>query len=235
MTPTLPDVAKVEAAIFVMTNAFRQDNQLAAVKPNPLLAAAARAYGEYLARTGQFSHTADGRQPVDRATAAGYQSCLVAENLAYFLDSRGFETQELAKKSVTGWINSPGHRKNMLTPDATEIGVAVVKAPDPNPKYISVQLFGRPLSLRLSFQVANRAGVPVTYAFQGERTEVRPNMVMSQSSCADGPIKFEAALPGLAAGSWSAQFKPHNGQVFTLTAGAGGAIKVEVGTLKAGP
>ena len=54
------------------------------------------------AKTGKFAHEADGREPSERAEAQGYRYCLVAENLALNLDSRGFETRQLAGDAVEG-------------------------------------------------------------------------------------------------------------------------------------
>ena len=79
---TLPDLPQTERAIVEMTNAFRRESKLGEVKPNAALTAAARAFAEYLARTGKFAHEADGRQPAQRAEASGYRYCRVAENLA---------------------------------------------------------------------------------------------------------------------------------------------------------
>ena len=81
-----PDIAKVEAAIVQLTNVFRKEQGLAAVHPNLVLRKAAEDFARYLARTGTFSHTADNRQPGDRAKAAGYEFCIVSENLASNLD-----------------------------------------------------------------------------------------------------------------------------------------------------
>ncbi|MFT5508369.1 MAG: hypothetical protein ACI89J_001444, partial [Hyphomicrobiaceae bacterium] len=63
MTPDLPNV---EIAIIEMTNGFRRQNKLSELKRNRTLDQAARAFASYLARTGKFSHTADGRRPADR-------------------------------------------------------------------------------------------------------------------------------------------------------------------------
>ena len=155
---SLPDLPQTEIAIVEMTNAFRKDNKLGALKPNAALTAAARAFADYLGKSGKFGHEADGRQPAQRAEAQGYRYCTVAENLALNLDSRGFETQQLAREAIEGWKGSPGHRANMLRPHVTEIGVAVVRAPDRDPKFISVQLFGRPESLKIQFTIENQAG-----------------------------------------------------------------------------
>jgi len=52
---------------------------------------------------------------------------------------------------VQGWIDSPGHRANLLNPEVREIGVALVRdggitAGRPVARLYAVQLFGRPLS-----------------------------------------------------------------------------------------
>ena len=66
-----PDLPQTEAAIIEMTNAFRAENRLTAVVPSAKLQAAAKVFADYLARNGSFAHTADGRQPAERAQAAG--------------------------------------------------------------------------------------------------------------------------------------------------------------------
>jgi uncharacterized protein YkwD len=53
----LPDLPQTEAAIIEMTNAFRKDSTLQPVRPNTALAAAARAFAEYLAKTGNSRMT----------------------------------------------------------------------------------------------------------------------------------------------------------------------------------
>ena len=60
----LPDLPQTEIAIVEMTNAFRKDNKLGALKPNAALTAAARAFADYLGRSGKFAHEADGRRPL---------------------------------------------------------------------------------------------------------------------------------------------------------------------------
>ena len=161
---TLPDLPKTEIAIVEMTNAFRRESRLGEVKPNAALTAAARAFADYLAKTGKFAHEADGRRPAERAEAQGYRYCLVSENLAMNLDSRGFESRALASAAVGGWRNSPGHRANMLQPAVTETGVAVARVPDRDPKFISVQMFGRPETFNVEFRIMNQAGGPIHYA-----------------------------------------------------------------------
>jgi uncharacterized protein YkwD len=141
---TLPDLPKTEIAIVQMTNAFRREQKLGTLSSNRQLAAAARAYAAYLARTGTLSHTADGRSLDARVRAHGYRFCWLAENLSWRRDPKGFSTNALAGTVVTGWKNSPGHRANMASPKVTQIGVGVARAPGPKPTFYSVQIMGRP-------------------------------------------------------------------------------------------
>jgi hypothetical protein len=206
---TLPDLPQTEIAIVEMTNAFRQENRLGSLKPNTALAAAARAFADYLGRSGRFSHEADGREPAERAEAQGYRYCLVAENLALNLDSRGFETRRLARDAVEGWKSSPGHRANMLLPHATEIGVAVVKAPDRDPKFISVQLLGRPEALKVEFSIVNQSGKEVRYRLGDEAATLAVRTTVTHTRCDPDTLRFDGAA--------EASYKPRNGDTFVVT------------------
>lgn len=228
MASLTPDLPKTEMAVVEMTNAFRAQNRLGAVRLNPALSATARAYGRYLAQTSSFSHTADGREPAERASSAGYSSCEIAENLALNLDSRGFETRQLATLAVEGWIRSPGHRANMLLPYVTEIGVAVVRAADAKPKYISVQLFGRPLALQYEFQIINGSKSTITYSFAGEAHNIGPNYAVTHTACEPGQVTFETDSGGLFSKAVNASYEAKDGHVYTLKTAPGGGVSVEV-------
>jgi Cysteine-rich secretory protein family len=220
--PSLPDLPQTEIAIVEMTNAFRKENRLGEVKPNAALAAAARAFAEYLARTGKFAHEADGREPADRATAQGYRYCLVAENLALNLDSRGFETRQLAGDVLKGWKDSPGHRANLLQATATEIGVAVVRAPDRNPKFLSVQLFGRPEALKVTFRIENRSGNTVHYRLGSDAQALPPRTIVTQTDCGMEPLGFDG-VPAA-----SGRFAPRDCDRYVLSGAAQGGLKIDV-------
>ena len=189
----LPDLPQTEIAIIDMTNAFRKEQKLGEVKPNAALTAAARAFAQYLASTGRFAHEADGRAPHQRAEAAGYRYCFVAENLAMNLDSRGFETKQLARQAMDGWKASPGHRENLLQPVVTEIGVGVARATDRNPKFISVQLVGRPVELRIKFVILNQTMAALSYAFGKGTHTLPPRTSVTYTSCEAGELRFDKA------------------------------------------
>ncbi len=223
----LPDVVQAESAIVQMTNAFRAEQKLAPVTVNPTLTAAARAFAQYLAQTGKFGHEVDGRKPWDRTVAAGYKHCLVAENLASGLDSRGFETKGLATFAVEGWKNSPPHRANLVLPHVTEIGIGVVQAPDKHPKYIAVQLFGRPEALKYSFRVENRAGADVSYSFAGRAHALTSNASITHTACEPGSVAFTRSGNFLTGTALSARFEARDGAVYRVRTDAAGAVTVE--------
>lgn len=229
MAATLPDIAKVETAIVEATNAFRAEHKLAAVKPEPRLARAARAYAEFLASRNLFSHTADGRQPHQRVEAAGYSYCEAAENLAMHKDSRGFESRTLAVKAVEGWINSPGHRRNLLASGVTDIGVAVAKAPDEHPKYIAVQVFGRPRSLAVEFQIANATDGAIGYTFSGKTHDLKPHVAATHTACSAGEISFSKPGGLLSSATPLGRYPAADGALFTVRADDKGRITIDAG------
>lgn len=232
MPAALPDLPVVEAQIIEMTNAYRGRQSLGRLVANPSLAKAARAYAAFLAKSGLFSHTADGRQAGERIASAGYAWCQVGENLAMHLDSRGFGSRALAEKAVEGWINSPPHRANLVAPHMTEIGVGVVRAADKNPKFISVQLFARPQSLSYEFQISNTTRESVAYSFGGEAHEIKPRYAVTHSSCSPGEISFDSFGGGLWPTKLSMRYEARDGLVYRLEPDADGGVQIAVTPLE---
>jgi hypothetical protein len=223
MPALLPDVPATEALVIALTNQVRAREKLGSVKPDKALAIAARAYAQYLAKTKTFSHTADGKQPAARASAAGYEFCQVAENLALSENSGGFASQTLATETLEGWLNSPGHRANLLAPNVTDIGVAVAKVPDKDPKYVVVQLFGRPRALSTEFQVSNATKEKVTYALSGAAHTINPGTGVRHTVCEPKRLEFRSAGQAALNGQYAAE----NGKVYTVREKTG-AISIEV-------
>jgi hypothetical protein len=226
MTTLVPDLPQVEIQVIEMTNRVRAEEKLAAVRPNPQLTSAARAYAAFLARSKDFSHTADGREAGERITAAGYEWCQVGENLASAESSAGFATRDLATRAVEGWLNSPGHRDNLMQPHVTETGVGVARATGGDPKFITVQLFGRPKSLSYEFQVSNSSKEPVTYTFGSETHEVRPSFAVTHTACMPGAIAFEKAASGGKSKPLTTRFEAIDGMVYVVKPDKDG-VKVE--------
>lgn len=224
--PILPDLPQTEIAIVARTNAFRQESKLAPVTLSNELAAAARWFADYLARTGKFAHAADGREPQQRAAAHGYKYCMVAENLAMNLDSLGFTSDRLASEAVEGWKASPPHRRTLLEPAVTEIGVAIARVPDKHPKFVSVQLFGRPQSMKLEFAVRNTTGLAVSYTMAGEAHTIEPRSIITHTSCSFGELSFERAGNWLSGITLRSRFAVENGDTFAIQAAPDGGVHV---------
>jgi uncharacterized protein YkwD len=97
--------------------------------------------------------------PSARARGHGYDFCLVSENIAHLYTSRGYESADLARRLVEGWKNSAGHRKNMVEPDVIDTGVAVAQSTIKGVQhYYGVQMFARPRSASVEFEVSNPTG-----------------------------------------------------------------------------
>lgn len=84
---------------------------------NDQLEAAAQRHSDDMYRSGNFSHTGtDGSEMSERITDAGYAWSACGENISW-----GRETEAAV---IAGWLDSPGHCKNIMNPDFTEMGVA---------------------------------------------------------------------------------------------------------------
>jgi uncharacterized protein YkwD len=106
----------VDQQVLDLVNQQRQQHGCAALVLSAQLSAAANAHSQDMAVHDLFSHTgADGSTMVSRAEAAGYSYSMLAENLA-----AGAST---AAEVMDGWMNSPGHRANILNCDLHELGV----------------------------------------------------------------------------------------------------------------
>jgi uncharacterized protein YkwD len=99
-----------------LTNAERAKEGLSALQLNPNLNLAAQNHSEDMALRDYFSHTGvNGSSSGDRATTAGYQFSSLGENIA-----AGYITPQ---EVVLGWMNSPGHRANIMNGNYREMGL----------------------------------------------------------------------------------------------------------------
>lgn len=106
-----------------MVNAYREKNGLPPLSMDPRLKQAAQAHATDLASNDRISHFgSDGSDPWERVTRAGFNPKVAAENVGTGQLSFGEVLRE--------WQLSPDHKKNLLLPDATHMGVAVVNRPD---------------------------------------------------------------------------------------------------------
>lgn len=130
------------AGVVVYTNEARaQNGNLPALKENFTLDRDAQMKLDDMFAKQYFEHVSPtGVGPSDLAQVVGYAYVTVGENLA--LGNFGSD-----QGVVTAWMNSPGHRANILNTHYQEIGVAVGKGMyEGRETWLAVQSFGMPLS-----------------------------------------------------------------------------------------
>ncbi len=117
-SPLIATEVTVRSVIDSM-NACRAKNGLPALREDKRLTKAADDRIQEMEDLEFWSHASpDGRSPFVWLRLSGYDHQYAGENLA-----AGFETTELL---VEAWMESPGHRANILSPQFEDCGVAVI-------------------------------------------------------------------------------------------------------------
>ncbi|MFT4040633.1 MAG: CAP domain-containing protein, partial [Thermomicrobiales bacterium] len=121
-----------------MINQLRAQNNRGPLTRQTNLDTAARAHSQDMITRCFFDHVnPDGTDPFQRMKNAGYTGVPLAENIY-----KGSGSLGSAAEAFDAWKNSPGHLTNMLTPDATEIGIGT--ALDGGTWMNWTNVFGRP-------------------------------------------------------------------------------------------
>lgn len=125
--------------ILLFTNIERRRHDLGELGYNSELAKAAQHHAECMANNGYFNHIGfDGSDPAERVKyLTNYHYQRVGENLFWRTPDNN------PRAAVDGWMKSPGHRKNVLNREFTEIGLGY--ATDGH-NHFYVQVFGRPVT-----------------------------------------------------------------------------------------
>jgi len=137
------NVVLVKSKIILETNLQRQKNgDMPALKENTFLDQAAVAKANDMFAKQYFEHKSPtGVDPGKLVNNYGYDYILAGENLIL----GNFASEE---EVVQNWMDSPGHRENILNNRYTEIGVAIIKGTYKGESvWIGVQEFGFPLSI----------------------------------------------------------------------------------------
>jgi uncharacterized protein YkwD len=134
--------AATRRVIVCLLNRERAARGLGPLGRDRRLERAAQAHAADMVRLRFFEHEGrDGRSPHERIDDAGYpRSPATGENLGWGEGAAGVPV-----RIVTGWMQSPGHRENILRERFTEVGVGVVfGAPDAveQPSVTYVTAFG---------------------------------------------------------------------------------------------
>jgi uncharacterized protein YkwD len=117
-TAGLRDLGRIRADMLARVNAERRKAGVALLQPNPKLDAAAQRHAEDMLARAYFAHESpEGKTVRERARAAGYDWRAVGENIA--------EGQLSIAEVMETWMNSPGHRRNILDKGFKELGVGL--------------------------------------------------------------------------------------------------------------
>lgn len=118
--PTLDSsVSAYESEVIRLTNEARKQNGLAPLSTNWELSRVARYKSQDMVDKRYFSHTSPTYgSPFDMMKSFGISYRAAGENIAY--------GQRTPQEVVNAWMNSPGHRANILNASFTQIGVGYV-------------------------------------------------------------------------------------------------------------
>ena len=128
-----PDDAKCmtpsEYKMFEFLNRDRVKKGIKRVAVDCDLVQSARGHSADMARFGYFNHTnLKGKTPQDRITARTKKFYCTAENIARGgTGSYEYNWTNVGGQAQTDLFNSPGHRKNILNPDLTHVGIGIYR------------------------------------------------------------------------------------------------------------
>jgi uncharacterized protein YkwD len=125
VVPAADNLAAVTQATLCLLNQQRAANGLGPLVENAALSTASAGYSQRMVAQGFFSHESpDGGTLVERLTDVGYlggdDAWIVGENIGW-----GQASLATARSMVTAWMNSPGHRENLLSADYTQVGLGL--------------------------------------------------------------------------------------------------------------
>lgn len=136
-----PAVLALEDLAFTLVNDERSALSVAALQHDDALRQVARAHSEDMVARSFFAHVnPDLEDPFDRLATVGISFAAAGENIAW---NMGFA--DPAATAVDGWMNSAGHRANILNGNFVLTGMGVAVAPD-GAAYFT-QVFTRPTGM----------------------------------------------------------------------------------------
>ncbi len=134
--PTVPtDIRTQENEVIRLVNVERTKRGLQPLKANWELSRVARLKSQDMANKGYFSHQSPTYgSPFNMMENFGIRFSSAGENIAF--------GQKTPAQVMTAWMNSPGHRANILSPSYTEIGVGLARNKNGVPYW--TQMFIKP-------------------------------------------------------------------------------------------
>lgn len=133
--PNIDRIKDIEHQVIQLVNQEREKNGLNPLRPNWQLSRVARHKSQDMRDKHYFSHTSP--------TYGGPFDMIKAYNISYSYAGENIAMgQTTAWQVMQGWMNSSGHRQNILNPNFTEIGVGYAEGG--TGKYYWTQMFIKP-------------------------------------------------------------------------------------------
>jgi uncharacterized protein YkwD len=137
VTPQLLAQSDFQAQLLQLLNAERQKIGAPPLRISSQLAQAAQRHADDMAKNNFLSHEgSDGSTMESRIQETGYAFSAIAENVA--------GGQPTPESVIQTWLNSSGHRRNMLNPEYTEIGIGYATNSSSQYTHYWTQVFGTP-------------------------------------------------------------------------------------------
>lgn len=217
--------------IINLTNQSRLQFGQSILTENSILDKAAQAKADDMLAKGYFAHvTPEGKTPWSFITTAGYNYLIAGENLAVnFTEAENVET---------AWMNSPGHRANILNKDFQEIGIGISQGDYQGHNAIFVvQEFGTPVEQKIAINnlptAVQASAIPEPKTASSTLAEAQSKKVASsfastmatedklQTTASQSALKIPAAV-SIESGS----VKPDGQNVNIVAQVTGPAVKV---------
>jgi uncharacterized protein YkwD len=178
LAPADANLDVIAAATLCLLNGERADRGLAPVTTNTKLASAAMSHTRDMVANSYFSHDApNGSDVVDRVRATGYfdgaDGWTVGENLAW-----GTGALATPRSIMQAWMDSTGHRENILRREFREIGFGVVTG---NPRAAD----GQGATYTTAFGAANGVDPASNGGGGGSTAQPSPNTGTTGSNATD--------------------------------------------------
>lgn len=175
------------------TNERRAANQETNLSLNAQLTKAAQKKAQDMAERNYWSHnTPEGNAPWEFVNNAGYSYAKAGENLAY-----GFDDEDAV---VAGWMNSPGHRANMLDVNYSEVGFGFAESDnyvDSGYSTIVVAMYGQPSGAASATESAPLNGDSGAYNTLGLSSEPTDTPINRLQSWINTPSWIDILIAGL--------------------------------------
>lgn len=199
-----PGLVEVEELVFHYTNEERKRHGKPPLAWSEPLRAASRQHSQEMLEKNYFDHrspVAGHQSPMERAYLAGFFG-LTGENILSWTRHQASSAEAVAREMVADWMNSPGHRANILRDRYNQLGVGVVKLGN---RWMATQVFGDATftfsDVRLvkepsgSWRLSGTAQLVPGQRFSHAAISVDGVMGPAFAIPPDGPFTFQVPIP----------------------------------------